>query len=157
MIRTIEQLFAQEDADTIVAALQASLQRRGESPFWASKVPPLVQALLSVLIPLRERQLLFDPEGKPATSLTPALFLRWCDLMCLKHLAFTLKRSNASGRLEGTRYDAENASRYATLDLTGLNAYAAGYGINLHNEFADFPVTHYNLHTGIADSIAAAL
>ncbi len=157
MIRTMAQLLQSGDADTIVAALEAALQRSDESPFWRVKVTPLVRTLLSVLLPLRDQRLLFTPEGKPETELTPELMLRWCDLVSLRHLAFTLQRSNQSGRLERTRHDAGSAAAYRSVDLEQLGSYLSSYSVDLRNEFADFPITHYNLHVGIADALRKLL
>ena len=149
MTASLPQLLATEPAETILAALGSALERSGESPLWAEKLPPLARAQLSVLIPLRDRGLLFDPEGVPQERLTPELWLRWCDLMSLRHLAFTLARSNRSGRLEGTRHTQQEAARYLPLGLDPLESYLAYYRVDLRNEYADFPVVHYNFHTGL--------
>jgi hypothetical protein len=152
----MEQLLRSGSREEISAALAAALERSDDSPFWTAKALPLAQALLSVLIPLRDRQLLFTPEGRPESTLTPALLLRWCDLVCLKQLAFTLQKSNRSGVLQGTGYGPESAA-YRPIDLEKLGSYLTGYSVDLHNEFADFPITHYNLHIGIADALAKVL
>lgn len=153
MIRSMAELLSGGNGDDILAAMQGALERSDESPFWAEKVMPLGGALLSVLLPLRERGLLFDPEGVPHDNLTPELFLRWCDLMCLKHLAFTLQASNRSGTLKRTKYTPQKSAEYQAIDLETLGSYLNSYSVDLDNEFADFPITHYNLHTGIAGVI----
>lgn len=157
MIRSMRQLLSDGSSDAILEAMASALQRSDESPFWAEKVLPLARAVLSVLIPLREQQLLFDPEGVLHGYLTPELLLRWCDLMCLKHLAFTLQASNAHGRLERSKYPEEKTDAYTAVDLNELGAYLSGYGVDLQNEYADFPITHYNLHTGLSDVIGKLL
>jgi hypothetical protein len=146
----MEQLLDTGSGEEILAALQASLQRSDESPFWAEKVMPLGRALLSVLLPLREQGLLFDPEGVTFERLEAGLFLRWCDLMCLKHLAFILQASNRGAALQRTKHTPQQAAAYEPIDLELLGSYLSSYGIDLHNEYADFPITHYNLHTGIS-------
>lgn len=157
MIQSMEQLLENGSIEVITEAMAAALKRSDEAPFWSEKALPLAHAALSVLVPLRDRHLLFTPEGKPASKLTPELLLRWCDLMCLKSLAFTLKKSNQRQILHGTKYDDTEASGYKAVDLDVLNAYLAGYSVDLHNEFADFPITHYNLHIGISDVIKKLL
>ena len=137
--------------------MKTALERSDESPFWVDKVLPLSRALLSVLLPLREQGLLFTPEGKPETLLTPELFVRWCDLMNMKHLAFTLQLSNEKGRLERTKHDEARASAYTALELESLGGYLSGYGVDLYNEYNDFPITHYNLHTGISGVVKSLL
>lgn len=151
MIRTFAQILAEEDATRIQDALNAALEKADESPFWAQKALPLARAVLSVVLPLRDQGLLFDPEGKPQTELTPALLLRWCDLVSLKTLAFTLQKSNDAGKLLRTKYSDSDTQRYVPVDLTELGTYLSGYTVNLENEALDFPIAHYNLHTGIAD------
>lgn len=157
MIRTMQQLFEDGSGEEILSALETALGRSSESPFWTEKAPQLSRALLSVLLPLREQRLLFTPEGEPEAALTPELFLRWCDLMCLKHLAFTLQKSNESGKLERTRYGAEKAAAYRPVELERLGSYLSGYSVDLRNEYADFPITHYNLHIGISDALRKIL
>ena len=150
MIKTFAQILAQESLDTIEKTLHSALDNAGESPFWAEKTLPLARAVLSACIPLRDQGLLFDPEGNPQAVLTPTLLLRWCDLVSLKTLAFTLQKSNDAGKLLRTRYGADDAARYEPVDLSLLGAYLGGYMVNLENEALDFPIAHYNLHTGIA-------
>ncbi len=150
-MKTFAKILAEDERAAIVSALQSSLDRAQESPFWAQKVMPLAEAVLSVLIPLRDTGLLFDPEGNPRAELTPELLLRWCDLVSLKTLAFTLEKSNAAGKLERTSVDDEIAKHYEPVDLSELGSYLSGYSVNLENEALDFPIAHYNLHIGIAD------
>jgi len=154
VIRTFSQILAEGTSEEILAALQAALDKADESPFWATKVIPLAEAVLSVLIPLRDRQLLFTPEGEPQETLTPELVLRWCDLVSLKTLAFTLQKSNDSGQLERTKHSAEEARRYRHVDLETLAKYLGSYTVDLKNESLDFPIAHYNLHVGISDVLS---
>lgn len=150
---TIPALFAEASAEEIISTLETALKEADEAPFWAEKTLPFCRAILSALIPLRSQNLLFTPEGRPQTELTPELFLRWCDLVSLKMLAFTLQQSNNAGKLERTSYDEENSARYAPIDLETLGSYLSGYGVNLEEENEDFPIAHYNLHTGITGVI----
>jgi hypothetical protein len=149
-------LLVSGDASAILGAVETALQRSEEAPFWSQKTLPYVQALLSVLIPLRNQKLLFDPEGNPREELTPELFLRWCDLLSLKTLAFTLAKSNEEENLVRTKIPAA-ASAYHPIDLEILGKYLSGYSVNLEDEWADFPITHYNLHIGITSLITKIL
>lgn len=150
MIKTFAQILSEDNIDTIETTLKAALEHVNESPFWSQKALPLAHAILSVLVPLRDQGLLFDPEGDPQEVLTPALLLRWCDLVSLKTLAFTLQISNEADRLMRTSYESAAADAYVPVDLTELGMYLSGYMVNLENEALDFPIAHYNLHTGIA-------
>jgi hypothetical protein len=154
ILHSMSTLLKSGDSSTLLAAISTSLDRSDEAPFWRQKSLPFCEAILSVLIPLREQKILFDPEGNPHTELTPALFLRWCDLMSLKTLAFTLAKSNESGKLLRTKIDADT---YQPIDLEILGKYLSGYTINLSDEWVDFPITNYNLHIGMGTLIAKIL
>ena len=157
MIKTFAQILAEEDIKTVEKTLSAALERADESLFWSQKVLPLAHAVLSVCIPLRDQGLLFDPEGYPQERLTPPLLLRWCDLVSLKTLAFTLQKSNDAAQLMRTRYAPETAGTYTPIDLTSLGSYLSSYMVNLENEALDFPIAHYNLHTGIAGVLGSLM
>ncbi|HEX5670233.1 MAG TPA: hypothetical protein VFX66_01755 [Sulfuricurvum sp.] len=147
-------LLKSGNPDALIGAVSAALERSDEAPFWAQKTIPYVQAISSVLFPLRDQNLLFDPEGKKHETLTPALFLRWCDLMSLKTLAFTLAKSNEQGKLIRVKIPSET---YTPIDLEILGTYLSGYTVNLVDESQDFPITNYNLHIGITTLIEKIL
>ena len=151
------ELFANADMQTIVKTIDTELQKRNESPFWAEKVAPFTEAILSVLIPLREMDLLFTPEGKYVEKLTPELFFEWSDFLSLKTLAFTLAKSNEAGRLLRTSLDEEDCVRYEAIDLKRLGEYLSHYTVNLEREDLDFPIAHYNLHQGVSNVIKSLL
>ena len=68
------ELFKRADIQTILSVLENELKTRNESPFWSDKVIPFSESILSILIPLREANMLFSPEGKAIDELTPELF-----------------------------------------------------------------------------------
>lgn len=142
---------------SITGAVSTALDRSDEAPFWQQKTLPFIEAVLSVLIPLREQKLLFDPEGNPQEELTPHLLLRWCDLLSLKTLAFILAKSNEEGKLIRTKISPEAARHYVPVDLEILEKYLSGYSVNLRDEWVDFPITNYNLHIGITSLITKIL
>ena len=151
------ELFAKKAKDEILQAIVSELKNRKESPFWQEKVAPFVSAVLSVLIPLREQGLLFNPEGKAESELTPALFFRWCDFVSLKMLFFTIEASNDEGRLLRTKIESEKCAQYEPIDLIELAEYLAKYSVNLKNQDLDFPIANYNLHLGVANVIKSLL
>ena len=151
------EMFANADKETIVKTLENELALRNESPFWKDKVVPFSSAILSVLIPLRDNDLLFTPEGKKVECLTPELFLDWSDFLSLKTLAFTLQRSNAEGKLVRTSLDEADTFRYKEIDLEELGAYLSLYTVNLEYENLDFPIANYNLHQGVSNVIKSLL
>jgi hypothetical protein len=151
------ELFLNAKRETIVKMIEDELKTRNESPFWADKVVPFSRAILSVLIPLRDKNILFNPEGKKVECLTPELFLEWQDFLSLKTLAFTIQKSNASGRLERTKLDAEDCASYEEIELKLLGDYLARYTVNLEDEMLDFPISNYNLHQGVSNVIKSLL
>ena len=153
MIQTIGQIFQASTKEQIISMLEVALKSRNESPIWTEKVIPLADAILSVLIPLREQNLLVTPEGNTQETLTTELFLRYCDLANLKWLAFTLQKSNDTTVLERTKYEREKATNYSPIELSTLGAYLSLQTVNLEDEWLDFPIAKYNLHIGVSDLI----
>ncbi|MDY0123516.1 hypothetical protein [Sulfurimonas sp.] len=151
------ELFKSADIETILELLERELKNRNESPFWRDKVVPFSAAILSVLIPLRDAGMLFNPEGYPESELTPELFFRWSDFLSLKTLAFTIQRSNEAGMLLRTRLDEELCKKYESIDLRVLGDYLSRYTVNLENESLDFPISNYNLHQGVSNVIKSLL
>jgi len=151
------ELFRSSDIDTIVDTIDKELQTRNESPFWKDKVVPFSHAILSALIPLRDMDLLFTPEGKYADRLTPELFLEWSDFLSLKTLAFTLAKSNEAGELLRTTLDKDSCVKYEAIDLKTLGEYLSLYTVNLEREDLDFPIANYNLHQGVSNVIKSLL
>jgi len=153
MIQTIGQIFQASTKEQIISMLEVALKSSNESPIWTEKVIPLADAILSVLIPLREQNLLVTPEGNTQETLTTELFLRYCDLANLKWLAFTLQKSNDTTVLERTKYEREKATNYSPIELSTLGAYLSLQTVNLEDEWLDFPIAKYNLHIGVSDLI----
>lgn len=150
-------LFATADLESIVSTIAKELETRNESPFWADKVVPFSRAILSVLIPLRDNGILFNPENKREKKLTPELFFAWQDFLSLKTLAFTIGKSNDLGKLTRTELDAEACEKYEKIDLKLLGDYLASYNVNLEKEILDFPISSYNLHQGVTNVIKSLL
>ena len=150
-------LFATADLESIVSTIAKELETRNESPFWADKVVPFSRAILSVLIPLRDNGILFNPENKGEKKLTPELFFAWQDFLSLKTLAFTIGKSNDLGKLARTELDAEACEKYEKIDLKLLGDYLASYNVNLEKEMLDFPISSYNLHQGVTNVIKSLL
>jgi hypothetical protein len=157
ILHTMDTLLRSGESSAILGAVSAALERSDEAPFWRQKSLPFCEAILSVLIPLREQHLLFDPEGIPHAELTPELFIRWCDLLSLKTLAFTLAHSNKEGKLVRTKLSSDLCTAYTPIDLEILGKYLSGYSVNLNDEWVDFPITNYNLHIGMTSLITKIL
>ena len=131
------ELFKTASIDDILTVIEKELEQRNESPIWKLKVVPFSEAILSVLIPLRDAKKLFDPEGKEVEELTPELFFKWSDFVSLKMLYFKLKDSD--------------------IDVEVLGEYLAKSNVHLENEYLDFPISTYNLHQGVSNVIKSLL
>jgi len=151
------QYFVQLDKEGLLKYLEKELEIRNESPIWRERVVPFSSAVLSVLIPLAQQNLLFNPEGEHEKDLTPEVFFRWCDFVSLKMLAFTLQYSNDAGELLRTSLPESQTKQYKEIDLEELGAYLSKYNVNLENEHLDFPIANYNLHEGVANVIKSLL
>ncbi|MDX9960190.1 MAG: hypothetical protein RBS32_01770 [Aliarcobacter sp.] len=131
----------------ILENIEEKLKKSDEADFWKEKIIPYSEAILSVLLPLKEQNLLFSPEGKIVNSLDSELFYRWSDLVCLKTLAFIIQESNEQNKLLRTDY--KNVD-YKTIDLEKLGIYLSSNKVNLVDEDSlDFPISIYNLHQGM--------
>lgn len=151
------ELFKNGSIEEIVEVIDTELKTRNESPFWRDKVVPFSTAILSVLIPLRDNDMLFTPENSAVNELTPELFLRWSDFVSLKTLAFTIQKSNEAGELLRTKLDKSTCKKFKKIDLNYLGDYLSKYTVNLENEALDFPISNYNLHQGVSNVIKSLL
>lgn len=150
-------LFKSADIKTILEVLENELEKRNESPFWRGRVVPFSEAILSVLIPLRDSNMLFNPEGEAESELTLELFFRWNDFVSLKSLAFTIQKSNEVGVLLRTKLPEATCRNYKEIDLSLLGDYLSKNSVNLQNESLDFPISNYNLHQGVSNVIKSLL
>ena len=151
------ELFKNESVESIVKVIETELSTRNESPFWADKVVPFSHAILSVLVPLRDKGLLFNSQGNVEEALSPELFFEWSDFVSLKTLAFTLQKSNTEGKLLRTSLNDSECEKYEVIDLELLGAYLSRYTVNLEDELLDFPISNYNLHQGVSNVIKSLL
>ena len=133
------ELFKSASVDEITAYLAKELQMKSESDFWASRVVPFSEAILSVLVVLRDKKKLFNPEGIEVDELTPELFFGWSDFVSLKSLAFKIQKSDED------------------IDLSKLATYLSANNVNLENELLDFPISTYNMHQGVSSVIKSLL
>jgi len=149
-MKTLKMMFEENNVKFLTDALEVGLKNKNESPLFAAKVTPLVEAIFSVVLPLQEQNLLFNPEGKKVEKFNFEEFLQWTDLVSLKNLYFTIKESNEKGELVRTQLD---GSGYTAIDLEILRDYVKRYNIHEEYEEEDFPIAHYNLHMGVTSVI----
>ena len=140
-------LLETSSLEEILEVLKNKLEQSEEPDFWKEKIIPFTEAILSVLIPLKNQNLLFNPEGKIVQELNSELFFRWSDLVCLKTLAFILQESNEKNKLVRTDYI---DVKYKVIDLEKLGSYLSSNRVNIVDEDSlDFPMSIYNLHIGM--------
>ena len=140
-------LLETSSLEEILEVLKIKLEQSEEPDFWKEKILPFTESILSVLIPLKEQNLLFNPEGKIVQELNSELFFRWSDLVCLKTLAFILQESNEKNKLVRTDYI---DVKYKVIDLEKLGSYLSSNRVNIVDEDSlDFPMSIYNLHIGM--------
>ena len=143
-------MFEENDTKLLTDALELGLKNKNESPLFAAKVTPLVEAIFSVILPLKEQHLLFNPEGKKIDGFNFDEFVQWTDLVSLKNLYFTIRESNEKGELVRTQLE---GTTYTAINLEILKDYMKRYNIHEEYEEEDFPIAHYNLHMGVTSVI----
>ena len=150
-MKTLNELLENSSKEELLKLYEEALENSEEEDFWKEKILPYIDAVLSVLFPLRDQKLLFTPEGRVVEKIDKEFFYRWSDLVCLRTMAFILEESNSKGELVRTSY--KDAS-YKKIDLQILGEYLNSYRVNLTDEDnLDFPVANYNLHTGMLTTI----
>lgn len=148
---SLDELLKTASKEEILEEYEKALDKSEEEDFWKDKILPYVEATLSVLLPLRDQNLLFTPEGRKVEQIDKEFFYRWSDLVCLRTMAFILEQSNEKNSLVRTDY--KNVD-YKVVDLKALGEYLNSYRVNLTDEDnLDFPVANYNLHTGMLTTI----
>ncbi len=144
-------LLQNSSQEEIIKVLEDKLKNSEEPDFWKEKILPFTQAILSVLLPLKEQNLLFNPEGQIVNTIDSELFFRWSDLVCLKTLAFVIQESNEKNELVRTDY--KNVE-YKVINLEKLGVYLSSNRVNIIDEDSlDFPMSIYNLHQGMVTII----
>jgi hypothetical protein len=144
-------LLQNSSLEEILEILKVKLEQSEEPDFWKEKIIPFTEAILSVLLPLKEQNILFNPEGQRVEEINSELFFRWTDLVCLKTLAFILQESNEKKTLVRTDY--KNVE-YKVINLEKLGVYLSSNRVNIVDEDSlDFPMSIYNLHQGMTTII----
>jgi hypothetical protein len=144
-------LLQNSSQEEIIKVLEDKLKNSEEPDFWKEKIIPFTEAILSVLLPLKEQNILFNPEGQIVNTIDSELFFRWSDLVCLKTLAFVIQESNEKNELVRTDY--KNVE-YKVINLEKLGVYLSSNRVNIIDEDSlDFPMSIYNLHQGMVTII----
>lgn len=147
------ELLKSASKEKILKELDTKLQNSKEAEIWTSKVIVYTSAILSILIPLREQNLLINPEGRVLKELNCDEFFRWCDMVSLKTLAFRIEASNEASMLTNSRYELCDAEKYKSIDLEELAHYLVTCKVDLEDIDKDFPIVQFNVHRGVTQLI----
>jgi len=139
--------------EEILKALEVKLVTSNEAKIWTEKAIPFTSSILSVLLPLREQNLLITPEGRVVSHLDSTLFYKWCDLVSLKTLAFRIETSNQISMLVDSSYSQSDAEKYELIDLEELATYLLTCKVDLEDFDKNFPIAQYNVHKGVTQVI----
>jgi len=124
-------------ADEITDIIGNMLDTSGDNAFWSGRALTMMKALLSILIPLRDKDILFDPKFNKKDILTLDLLVKWIDLQNLKTLYFLIKRSNDLGYLDIDGWPQEWKKRYEPINIDRLESYLTSVYLDIHDEDAD--------------------
>lgn len=81
-------------ADEITDIIGNLLEQGGDNAFWSGRALSMMKGLLSILVVLKDNNLLFTPNGEKSEILTFTLLQKWIDDKNLKKLYFTIKVAN---------------------------------------------------------------
>jgi len=123
-------------ADEISDIIGNMLDTSGENGFWAGRALTMMKALLSILVPLRDMDLLFDPKGNHQPILTLSLLVKWIDLTNLKNLYWIIRESNELGYLDIDTFNQNEKERYTPIDYERLESYLTSVYVDIHNKNA---------------------
>ncbi len=146
-----------ESLAQILGFFQKITDNSDELEFWSSKIMAYSEAVLSILVPLRDQNLLFTPEGEYQNELNIELFLQWMDFVSLKALVFTIEESNLNKKLLRTKLLTKQTNNYKAIDVQTLAKYLASYNVDLSKENLDFPISSYNIHSGVKKIIESLI
>lgn len=127
------------DADKVTDIIGNMLETGGDNAFWAGRALSFMKGLLSVLVPLRDMGLLFNPEMEREEILTFGVINKWIALQDLRTLYWVIKKSNDAGMLIVDCFSPEERKKYKPINLDRLKAYLASVYVDLSAEDTKFP------------------
>jgi len=127
------------DADKVTDIIGNMLETSGDNAFWAGRALSFMKGLLSVLVPLRDMGLLFNPEMEREEILTFGVINKWIALQDLRTLYWVIKKSNDAGTFIVDCFSPEEKAKYKPINLDRLKAYLASVYVDLSAEDTKFP------------------
>lgn len=136
-------------ADEITDVIGNMLESEGENGIWAGRALSMMKGILSVVVPLRDKGIMFKANGKKHDVMTFGYIGEWIDIQNLKMLYFTIKEANENERLpemmigapEGADIDIglsdEEKDLYEYIDITRLEQYLSSVYLNIHSPAGD--------------------
>jgi hypothetical protein len=130
------------DADEVSDIIGNMLETEGDNAFWAGRALAMMKGLLSVVVPLRDMELLFDAKGNKVNVLTFDLLNNLIDLTNLKELYYIIREANGEEpgdevKIRDERilkaYDDEDIKKYRKIDISRLEAYLSSVYVSIHD------------------------
>lgn len=115
------------DTDEIIDVIGNMLETGGDNAFWAGRALSMMKGLLSLLVPLRDRNMLYDPgsaktpaECKIEYIFTFKVLNKFLDLEAMRNLYFYIKEMNA-----------KMSNSWEYVDCSRMEAYMASCSVPL--------------------------
>lgn len=116
-----------EIIDNLINKLEESGYITGDNAFWFGRALAMMKGLLSVLIPLCNKGILFDKNGNKIKLLTFSFISEWIDIESLKSLYFLAKKVKKGE--EKIHMTSPN-----DLDISKLEQYLSSIYLNIEDE-----------------------
>ncbi len=117
------------DTDEIIDVIGNMLETGGDNAFWAGRALSMMKGLLSLLVPLRDREMLYDPGSSTSPKdckiepiFTFKVLNKFLDLEALRNLYFYIKDLNSG---------VVNKSGWEYTDVSRMEAYLASCSVPL--------------------------
>lgn len=115
------------DTDEIIDVIGNMLETGGDNAFWAGRALSMMKGLLSLLVPLRDKNMLYDPGSSkdPGSCKIEPIFTfkvlnKFLDLEAMRNLYFYIKDLNV-----------KNSSDWDYVDVSRMEAYLASCSVPL--------------------------
>lgn len=115
------------DTDEIIDVIGNMLETGGDNAFWAGRALSMMKGLLSLLVPLRDRNMLYDPgsaktpaECKIEHIFTFKVLNKFLDLEAMRNLYFYIKELNS-----------KMSNDWEYVDVSRMEAYMASCSVPL--------------------------
>lgn len=138
------EVLSSNNVDEIIDSLRNKLEKSGymtgDNAFWFGRALAMMKGLISVLIPLCDKGIMFDKDGNKVKLLTFSFISEWLDIESLKSLYFLAKKVK-KGEEKIHMISAND------LDISKLEQYLTSIYLNVEGEeenIKDATLLHHN-------------